>query len=372
MYYITKLELLKGGIKMKLAIINKNHIRHNIEEIKKLTSAKILAMVKADAYGHDVHIVIPTLKELGIKRYGVATVEEALIASRLGAEWILIMGTTDNYSPMLLDELADKGIRIVINNKEFGEFILANTKQIKAHIMVDTGMHRHGILHADIQTIKKFIKTFGGRIEGIMTHFAKADSDEKVTQMQLNRFLSVLKEIPRNNLIIHAANSSALYKYPQTHFDMVRPGISIYGYSEIPDFDQKLKPVMSLYATVSDIRTIPPGEGVSYGWTFITKQPTKVATVSLGYADGYKRILSGKVWAGIRGKTIKQIGNIAMDFSMFDITNVPNVKVGDKVVIMGEWEEGNIWADELAKLAKTIPYEILVSFGKRVERKSVE
>ncbi|NOZ92951.1 MAG: alanine racemase [Dictyoglomi bacterium] len=357
---------------MKTAFISKSSIAHNLGEIRKLTSSEILAMVKADAYGHDVHIVVPTLLDLGIKRFGVATLQEALTVSRLGAKWILIMGTTDHYEPDVLDELALKGIRIVINNEEFGRFILANTKKLKAHLMIDTGMHRHGILHSNIDSIKKLLTTFPGRIEGILTHFAKADSDEEVTRTQINRFMAVLNEIPRDDLIVHAANSSALYKYPEVHFDMVRPGVAIYGYSEVPEFDTKLKRVMRVEATVSDIREIPPGEGVSYGWRFIADKPTKVATVSMGYADGYKRILSGKVWAGIKGKTARQIGSIAMDFSMFDITDIEGVKVGDKVVIMGDWEEGSIWADDIANLAGTIPYEILVSFGKRVERKEIE
>ncbi len=357
---------------MKDALISRESIKHNVNIIKSLTKSEILAMVKADAYGHDVHIVVPTLLQLGIQRFGVATIREAISVSQLGAKWILIMGTTDHYNPSTLDELAKKGIRIVINNADFGEYVLSNTKNLKAHLMIDTGMHRHGILFSEMEVIKSLLKRYHGKIEGILTHFAKADSDEIVTRKQIDRFTSVLEQISYKNLIVHAANSSALFKYPETHYDMVRPGISIYGYSEIPEFDKQLKRVMSIQATVSDIRTIPKGEGVSYGWRFIATRTTKVATVSMGYADGYKRILSGKVWAGIKGKTAKQIGSIAMDFSMFDITEIEGVKVGDKVTIMGEWEDGYIWANDMAKLAQTIPYEILVSFGKRVERKAIE
>ncbi len=356
---------------MKNALISKGAIAHNIGEIRKLTSAEILAMVKANAYGHSVDIVVPTLLDLGIKRFGVATLDEAITVAKLGGDWILIMGTTDHYHPALLDALADKGIRVVINNLDFGKYLLANTKNLKAHIMVDTGMHRHGIPYTEAEEIKKLINAYEGRIEGILTHFAKADSDEEVTLKQLSRFNEVLSVIDRQKLIVHAANSSALFKYPQAHFDMVRPGLSIYGYAEVPEFDKRLKRVMSVIATVSDIREIPAGEGVSYGWRFIAEKSTKVATVSMGYADGYKRILSGRVYAGINGKTAWQIGSIAMDFSMFDVSHIDNVKVGDRVVIMGQWDEGEIWADTLAEKAGTIPYEILVSFGCRVERKEV-
>ena len=335
-------------------------------------------MVKADAYGHGINIVVPILRQIGVSKFAVANVSEAKETVSAGAKWILILGTIAQPEETdLLRELATKAhIILAINNGPYYRRLHPQIpEEINLHLMIDTGMHRHGILWDDKEEINKLFETFGEKITGIMTHFATAADNPRVYKLQKDRFheaLSLINSIVTNRkLLIHAANTSAAALDPDIRYDAVRLGIGLYGYAEIPWLNQRLKPVMEVRSKITDIRTIPPGDGASYGWKFVATRPTRAATVAIGYADGYKRALSGKTWAGINGKTAKQIGVIAMDYTIFDISDIPTASVGDEVVIIGQWQEGAIWADTLAELIGTIPYEILVSIGKRVKRMMV-
>ncbi len=362
-----------------IALIHRQNLEHNIKVLREIVNpAEIIAMVKADAYGHGINIVVPTLVELGVSKFAVANVSEAKEAVSAGAKWILILGTIAQPEETdLLKELATKAhIILAINNGPYYRRLQPQIpEETDLHIMIDTGMHRHGIQWDDEKEIEKLFKTFGEKITGIMTHFATAADNPTVYKLQKERFhkaLSLINSIvPKRKLLIHAANTSAAALDPAIRYNAVRVGIGMYGYAEIPWLNQKLKPVMEVRSKITDIRTIPVGDGVSYGWRFVATKPTRAATVAIGYADGYKRALSGKTWAGINGKTAKQIGTIAMDYTIFDISDIPSAKVGDEVIIIGQWQEGAIWADTLAELIGTIPYEILVSIGKRVKRMMV-
>jgi len=331
-------------------------------------------MVKADAYGHGIDTVVPMLRELDISKFAVANVSEAMEAALAGAKWILILGTIDVADELqLLDDLSSMAnIVLAINNGPYYRQIFPKLpKSIEFHLMIDTGMHRHGIPWNDEEELHSVFERFQHRLTGIMTHFATAADNPQVYKLQKTRFqtvLALIDSLTNRKLFIHAANTAATALDPEIRYDGVRLGISLYGYAEIPWLNNKLRPVMEVISQITDIRTIPPGDGASYGWRFIAQTPTRVATVAIGYADGYKRALSGKPWAGINGKTVRQIGTIAMDYTLFDVSDIPNAKVGDPVVIIGKWHEGAIWADDLARLIGTIPYEILVSIGKRVKR----
>jgi alanine racemase len=249
-----------------------------------------------------------------------------------------------------------------------------SSEKIKVHIKVDTGMNRLGI---DYDKAFDFIKYISSKkriiIDGVYTHFAEADSKNKsFTYLQLNRFKEIITKLKSENInsgLLHAANSAAVLDLPETYFDMVRCGITLYGYYPSLETSEsiKLKPVMSISSNVTAVKELEPGETVSYGRRFKVKKRTKIISVPVGYADGYRRGLSNKAKGILKGKIINQVGTVTMDRIMFDVGDT-DVKPGDKVTLLGKDKKQNVDAWDWAKALDTIPYEITCGITKRLPR----
>lgn len=363
------------------AEINIDAMKYNVKNIRKITSpgAKIMAVVKADAYGHGYRRVCKSLLESGVDCFAVAMAAEAKEIRRSGFDVpVLILGATPDSEA---EELVRYDIIPNVYNYEFAEYLsqiaVGQNKNVKIHLKIDTGMSRLGFVAGDDNTelIKEIIKISNLPniiIDGIFSHFACSDeADLSYTYMQFERFKSLTDELEAAGITIpckHIANSAAIMMYPEMHLDMVRAGIILYGYYPSEDVDKtklSLKPVMTLKSRVTLVKETEAGRGVSYGKTYITDKNTKIATIPIGYADGYLRSLSQKAKMEIGGKLCSVIGRICMDQCMIDVTNVNNINIGDEVTIFGA---DTITADDLACRIGTINYEIICMIGKRVPR----
>jgi alanine racemase len=360
-----------------LAVIHTSNLKYNFLAIrKKVKKTRVMAVVKADAYGHGMIKCVEALKSLGDKSpeyYGVALLEEAieLRKSKITDEPIL------SFAPFLLSEINNykkyKIIPTVCTAKHINDLYKLN-KRIKIHINIETGMGRLGINFMEAaELISRLTKNKNIIIDGIYTHFATSDvKNKKFAQLQLQRFNKVLSELKSKNIdygLAHTANSGAILDMPETWLDMVRVGISLYGYYPSQETSEsiKLTPVMSLISKVSTVHYINKGDSVSYGRKFIAKQKTKIATVPIGYADGFNWGLTNNASAIIKGKTYPQVGRVSMDRIMFDVGD-DKIKVGDKVILLGSSKEKSITAWNWSSVLNTIPYEITCGISKRVPR----
>jgi alanine racemase len=360
--------------------INLNNLAHNIKEVKRIVKpgTMITAVIKADAYGHGAVQIGKTLLENGADRFAVATLSEAIqLRKNYDNVPILILGYTPN-------ENADLVIRHnIIQTIYTYEQALAYSKkaqelnnEVKVHIKVDTGMSRLG-MKADQQTIeviKEISKLPNLMIEGIFTHFAVADEKQKeFTYNQWEKFNFICDTLEKQDINIpikHVSNSAAIIDLPEMNYNMVRAGIMLYGLypsDEVDKSNVKLKEVMSLKAMISHVKYIEKGTGVSYGLLYKADQTTKIATLPIGYADGYTRLLSGKAQAVVKGKKVPVVGSICMDQCMIEVTGL-DVNCGDEVILFGGDGNNYITIDDIAKNIGTINYEIVCMISKRVPR----
>ncbi|CFX90038.1 Alanine racemase [Syntrophomonas zehnderi OL-4] len=361
------------------AEIDLRAIRENIAAIKRLLdpAVKIMSVVKANAYGHGMIRVAQTCIEEGATYLGVATLEEALAlrAEHITAP-ILVLG----YIPLSQAEIAVQNhIDVTVYNLEAAQTYarVANSKNpARLHIKIDTGMGRIGFQadEAALQTVMEINRLPNIVLQGIYTHFATADELDKSYTRQQNQtytfFIEQLEQAGIHIPIKHTANSAAIMDIPETHGNMVRAGIIIYGLypsDQVKKENLPLKPAMRLKTRISHLKTLPAGRSVSYGRRFVTDQETVVATVPVGYADGYSRLLSNRAWASVNGQRVPLIGTVCMDQCMFDVSEVKGVKTGDEVLLFGRPEEG-VTADDLADLMGTINYEIVSAIGSRIPR----
>ena len=363
------------------AEINIDAMKYNVENIRRITSpnAKIMAVVKADAYGHGYRKVCKSLLESGVDCFAVAMVAEAKEIRRSGFDVpVLILGATHRSEA---EEIVRYDIMPNVYNYEFAKYLsqiaVKQNKNVKIHLKIDTGMSRLGFVAGDDNTelLNEIIKIYNLPniiIDGIFSHFACSDeADSSYTYLQFERFKQLIDELEAVGINIpckHIANSAAIMMYPEMHLDMVRAGIILYGYYPSNEVDKEklpLKPVMTLKSSVTLVKDMDAGRGVSYGKTYITDRKTKIATIPIGYADGYLRSLSQKAKMEIDGKLCNVIGRICMDQCMIDVTNVNNINIGDEVIIFGE---GQITADDVAEWMNTINYEILCLVSKRIPR----
>ncbi len=361
--------------------VNLDNLVHNIREIRKNTAppASIMGIVKADGYGHGALEISRVLLEEGVERLGVAVLDEAIELRQAGIDVpILILG----YTPVeLFEQVLEYRITPTIYNYQdalkLSELVSSKGVQGKVHLKLDTGMGRIGMIPGEdsIETVSNIYKLPGITVEGIFTHFSVADeSDKTYTNQQYDKFMSFLKALKDRGIDIplrHAGNSAACIDLTNMHLDMVRPGIILYGLYPSSEVDKNrvaLKPLASLKARISHVKTIPPGTSVGYGRKFISARETIIATLPLGYADGYTRLLSRKASVLVGGVKVPLVGNICMDQCMMDVTGVEGVDVGDQVVLMGEQGGQSITAEELGCLLGTINYEIVCMIGKRVPR----
>ncbi len=353
--------------------INLGNLEHNVLELKKIIpeNVQIMAVVKADAYGHGALTCAPTLLACGITSFGVASIDEALeLRQNKITTPILVLGAVPIWS---FESALQNDISISIFSDEHLEVAKnlyeKTNKKIKAHIKIDTGMNRIGIVK---QKAVDFIKKVQGAkyldLEGIFTHFA--DVENKTLFKEQNRiFENIIKQIDTKNLIIHSANSPAALEKSK-FYNMARLGIVLYGltpYSNntpIPD----LKQVIGLKGRITNIHAIEKNEGVSYGHKFVAKSPVKVATIPVGYADGVARALSGQIFGTVNGTMVRQIGQITMDQMMFDVTNVPDIKISDIITLLGEDDKDFFSINEWAKILNTINYELTCRLKVRLPR----
>ncbi|MCH5184864.1 MAG: alanine racemase [Oscillospiraceae bacterium] len=360
------------------AEIDLDAVAYNIREIRKITSpsAKIMGVVKADGYGHGFMEVTKTILNNGADYLAVATLEEAVqLRKRKFDVPILILGATEDASA---DDIVEFDVMPTVFTYSFAkalsESAVKKGKKAKIHIKIDTGMSRIGYLcrEESIDEIIKISMLDNLEIEGIFSHLACSDEiDREYTERQFERFTGICERLEKRGLKIpvkHICNSAGVMMYPQMHMDMVRPGVIIYGLYPSDDVDKTklaLKPAMTLKAKVTMVKEVESGVGVSYGKTYITDKKTKIATVPIGYADGYMRLLSGKAQMLCGGERVNVIGRICMDQCMIDVTNVNNINIGDEVTVFGA---DTITADTVAGWLGAINYEIVCMIGRRIPR----
>jgi alanine racemase len=375
------------------AEIDLEALAHNYREFKRLTApgADIMAVVKADGYGHGAVQVARTALANGARFLAVARLEEAIQLRESGiAAPILLFG----YSPPdYVDKLASLNIWASINSLDAAMALssraVQQSKTVCAHIKVDTGMGRLGVMADEIalsenageehdntvKTILAITALPNIKIEGIFTHFANADSLNKShARDQLAIFTNLLDTLKNQGIEFkyrHAANSAATIEMPDSHLDLVRPGISQYGLWPSPEVDRSLidlKPVMAIKSRIIQVKEVGPGFKVSYGSTHVTAAQTRIATIPIGYADGYDRILSSRGHMLVRGKRAPIIGRVCMDLTMLDVGHIPETGLDDEVVILGTQGTETMTADEIAERVGTINYEIVSSLTSRVPK----
>lgn len=363
------------------AEIDLDAIAHNMREIRKITNpdAQIMAVVKADAYGHGFLEVTKALLENGADRLAVAVLQEAKQLRSRGVNVpILLLGASMDND---IEDIINFDVTPNVFSYEFAKAIsyVAEKKEkvTKIHIKLDTGMSRIGYVVSDDNTeivneIEKISKLPYIEIEGIFSHFSTSDEyDGSYTRLQFNRFMSVIGDLKKRGVNIpikHICNSAGIMMYPEMHLDMVRPGVILYGMYPSDEVDKSrldLIPAMTLKSKITFVKEVEPGRGVSYGKEYITDKVTKIATVPIGYADGYLRKIAGKGKMLVHGVKAPIIGRICMDQCMIDVTEVHNIERGDEAIIFGR--EG-ITIDDLASWLDTINYEVSCVIGKRIPR----
>ena len=374
------------------AEVNLDAYAHNIRELRRISRvpARLMAVVKANGYGHGAVEVAREALQNGAQYLGVARIDEAIPLRQAGLEVpILIFGyTPPDLAPILIDYELTQTVYSISTASALSEQATRKGKKIIIHLKVDSGMGRLGFLLAatndtrddiatrnSVRAIETISRLPGLTVEGIFTHFATADSAEKsYANMQLDRFMDLLTRLQKQGLeppIRHAANSGALIDMPDSHLDMVRPGIATYGLhpsAEVNKSRVDLRPVMSLKSRVIHLKRVPPGFNISYGITFQTKNHTTIATVPVGYADGFNRLLSSRGHMLVHGQRVPIVGRVCMDLTMLDVGEVSGVALEDEVVVFGEQGKGAVTADEIASSLDTINYEIVSTITARVPR----
>lgn len=361
--------------------INLDNLAHNVREIKKNINDEVLltAVTKANGYGHGAVEVARVFLENGADRLAVASLEEAIELRKAGIiSPILVLGGV----PQKQHSLAVKwNIIETIFSYENAENLSKEAKKLNKvaniHIKMDTGLNRIGFLteKKSIEEIKKINKLPNLKIEGIFTHFAKADEKDKTfTHKQFERFEWTINELEKEGIYIpikHVSNSAAIIDLQEYNLDMVRAGIMLYGLYPSDNVKKSrinLKPAMTLKAKISHIKKLPPDVGISYGHIFFTKKESIIGTIPIGYADGFTRLLSSRGEAFIRGKRVPVVGKICMDQCMIDLTDVEDAKVDDEVIIFGDGKDGIPHIDEVAKKIGTVNYEVVCMIGRRIPR----
>lgn len=354
------------------AEIDLKSLSHNLKVAKKKTGDNgILAVVKANAYGHGAVRISEHLIQDGISMLGVAFTNEAIALRESGIKVpILVFFDRDNINACLKYKLTPV-VHDLENAKKISAAAYRRNRRINIHIKVDTGMGRAGLnfdrAGVDIPRIAR-LKNI--TLQGLMSHFSDADLEDKhFADLQLKKFISLKKELERKKITfkhLHIANSAAVLSMPDAHLNMSRPGIMLYGYA-YPDV-KGLKPVLSLKSRILLLKKVPPGTPISYGRTFITKRKSVIATIPIGYADGYSRRLSNSGEVIVKGKLAPVVGRVCMDTIMVDVTDIPGVTYKSEVVLIGKQGKLRITAEDIANKTGTIPYEVLTSIGQRIKR----
>ena len=365
------------------AEIDLQAIDHNIDEVKKIIkpTTKIMAIVKANAYGHGAIPVAERALKRGVEYLGVALLQEAIELREHGlAAPILILGyTPEKDYELLVRHKVTQTIYSINQAKSLNEVAKNIGIKAKIHVKLDTGMGRLGFtIPESIRALKDITRLPYLELEGLFTHLAISDAkDKSYSQMQLAKFLGVCHELDKAGISIkykHTANSGAIIDLPESHLDLVRPGIMLYGLYPSKEVDHtkvNLKQAMTLKTHIIHLKKVPVGTSISYGCTFTTQRPARIATLPVGYADGYSRLLSNKGFVLVSGERVPVIGRICMDQCMLDVTNVADVRLGDEVVLFGFQGQAILQIDEVADLIGTINYEVVSMVSDRVPRRYV-
>lgn len=361
------------------ASVDLTALAQNVAHVRRLAPrADVLAVVKANAYGHGAIEITRALQHLAVRRFGVATVDEGVALRQAGIrDAIVVLGAT---IPAQFQDLAAHRLTPVLYRADliqaFAEAVEPGTAPYPVHIKVETGMGRLGVLPHELpEVLSRAELRITLRLEGLMTHLADADNrDTEQTEEQLKRFQEVVNHTQERGLaipLIHVANSAGIINYPASLYSLVRPGIMLYGYHTLPNDSTapELHPILTWKTTIAHVHTIPPGGSVSYNRTFIASRQTRVAVLPVGYADGYNRLLSNRGQVLIGGRRVPVIGRVCMDMTMIDVTDVKGVHVGDDAILIGQQGSERITAADVAAWQQTIPYEVLCAIGSRVPRR---
>ena len=359
------------------AIINLPAVRNNLRTVRSAIGShvKIMAVVKANGYGHGMVEIAKEAVEWGVDALAVARIEEALALRAAGLTVPILVFEIVPHE--YFDRAVQQQIQLTITSLDHARALreVASQMQLPArvHIKVDTGMGRLGMGYASAPSVIETIMSLEPvEVVGLYSHFATSDeSDQSYARLQLLRFNRVLQDLDQRKIVIplkHMANSGAILAIPEAHFTMVRPGIMLYGYPPRRGMSSSLLPVLSIVSRISMIKRVEPKTSISYGRRYQTKSHTRIATVPVGYGDGYSRMLTGKAEVLIHGKRFPVVGTICMDHFMVDIGNVDNIQVGDSVTLLGREGEASISAWDIAEKLGTIPYEVTCMVSGRVPR----
>ncbi|MCA6070005.1 MAG: alanine racemase [Endomicrobium sp.] len=359
--------------------IDKSDFHFNLKKIKEYVAkdTKIMAVIKSDAYGHGGIALAKEAQKAGVPWIAVSSLEEGIQFREAGIKTnILILGNIfpfENFQVAVAHSLTPT-VSTMAGLLVLEDLAMKLDKKISFHLQIDTGMGRIGAQpEASYAMLQKIAQIPKINMSGAYTHYAVADTDPVFTQAQLSIFAKIVK-FARTNLglkfIAHSANSAALFKNKRTHLDMVRPGLSLYGLNPFKHAERflKLKPVLSWKTKVTFLKKVPAGFCISYGRTFVTNRASVIATIPVGYADGYNRLLSNKGDVLVGGKRCPIAGRITMDMTMIDVTGVKGVAVGDEAVLIGVQGKEQIKVDELAKIQDTVSYEITCAISSHVPR----
>ena len=361
------------------AVIDPTALRDNYTRLRSATAADVamMAIVKANAYGHGATLVAPILQEAGVDWFGVATVGEAveLRSAGISKPILVLTGASAREVSVLLKQRLATALLDASMARELSR--AAGAATLPVHLKIDSGMGRLGLRPEELGELLRVLRELGNlSVEGVFSHFGTADDvNHEYPASQIARFEEALELVAEAGFAprwVHLANSAATLSRPEAHYTMIRPGIALYGI--VPpgvahtEVGGQLRPAMRLVTHVLQVKDLPAEYPVSYGQTFVTRRPSRIAVLPIGYADGYGRSLSNKGYVLVRGTRVPVVGNVCMDLTMIDVTDIPDVAPGEEVVLWGEQAGKSLSVDEVAGWQGTISYEVINRIGKRVPR----
>ncbi len=354
--------------------IDRSIIANNLRALQRIAQTSLMAVLKANAYGHGLEEIGRVAAEAGVAYLGVARTEEGVILRSHGIETpILVLGYTD---PLFYSQARASNITLTIFHPDqliVLSALCADGPPQRVHIKVDTGMGRLGLPpEAAFDLLKQARRLHGVQVEGIFTHYARADEPQaETTQVQERQFLDLLTRLEDAGLrppLAHASNSAATLCWPNSRLDIVRPGIALYGMrpSEKVVLPQEIQPALTWKARLSAIKQLKRGAGISYGHTYHTQSHERIGVVPVGYGDGFRRV--GGNWMLLRGKRVPVVGRVCMDQCMIQLDHVPDAQVGDEIVVLGSQGDVRVQAEDIAARWGTIPYEVVTGLASRIPR----
>ncbi|MBQ3928872.1 MAG: alanine racemase [Clostridia bacterium] len=378
---------MKRYLRRTWAEVDIHALKHNFDVIRQAADpkAQIMCVIKADAYGHGAVFLGKLYEKMGAQRLAVSNIEEAMQLRDNGIRLpVLILGFTPaNLAKVLADNNISQAVFSEEYAKELSDYAVKDNVNVKIHIKLDTGMSRIGFMYQNIERdavsvdqIERVCRMPHLIHEGVFTHFAVSDEGDEgraATIHQYECFDDAVQKLKARNItfaLVHCSNSGAIIDYKQVHCNCVRAGIILYGLSPSSKLEGRLdlRPAMQIKSVIAQIKTVEPNTPLSYGGTFITKKATKVATVPIGYADGYTRSLGNRAFMTVNGQKAPVIGRVCMDQLMLDISGVDDVKVGDEITVIGDGSDNTFSFDDMAEMTGTINYELVCLVGKRVPR----